>query len=44
MINFPELLVDQKRREGQKLKEYKTTQINSAVTGKIRITPEMVQV
>ena len=30
--------------EGQitKLKEYKTTLINSAVTGKIRITPEMV--
>ena len=25
-----------------KLKEYKTTLINSAVTGKIRITPEMV--
>ncbi|EHT08613.1 TPA: restriction endonuclease subunit S [Enterobacter hormaechei subsp. xiangfangensis] len=26
----------------EKLKEYKTTLINSAVTGKIRITPEMV--
>jgi type I restriction enzyme S subunit len=25
-----------------KLKEYKTTLINSAVTGKIKITPEMV--
>lgn len=27
----------------QKLKEYKTTLINSAVTGKIKITPEMLQ-
>ncbi|WP_272998047.1 MULTISPECIES: hypothetical protein [Gammaproteobacteria] len=26
-----------------KLKEYKTTLINSAVTGKIKITPEMVE-
>jgi type I restriction enzyme S subunit len=27
----------------EKLKEYKTTLINSAVTGKIKITPEMVE-
>ncbi len=27
----------------EKLKEYKTTLINSAVTGKIRITPDMVE-
>jgi len=27
----------------EKLKEYKTTLINSAVTGKIRVTPEMVK-
>lgn len=27
----------------QKIKEYKTTLINSAVTGKIKITPEMLQ-
>ena len=26
----------------EKLKEYKTTLINSAVTGKIKVTPEMV--
>lgn len=25
----------------EKLKEYKTTLINSAVTGKIKVTPEM---
>ncbi|MEC7545341.1 MAG: restriction endonuclease subunit S [Pseudomonadota bacterium] len=29
-------------RQIERLKEYKTTLINSAVTGKIRITPEMV--
>ena len=28
----------------EKLREYKTTLINSAVTGKIRVTPEMVAV
>ncbi|WP_372933049.1 restriction endonuclease subunit S, partial [Shewanella putrefaciens] len=27
----------------ERLKEYKTTLINSAVTGKIKITPEMVE-
>ena len=27
----------------EKLKEYKTTLINSAVTGKIKITPEMLE-
>jgi len=30
-------------RQIEKLKEYKTTLINSAVTGKIKITPEMVE-
>lgn len=30
-------------RQIQKLKEYKTTLINSAVTGKIKVTPEMVE-
>ena len=34
--------VDQLNDQISKLKEYKTTLINSAVTGKIRITPEMV--
>jgi len=27
----------------EKLKDYKTTQINSAIKGKIKITPEMVE-
>lgn len=31
------------RQQISKLKEYKTTLINSAVTGKIKITPEMVE-
>ena len=31
-----------KEKEIEKLKEYKTTLINSAVTGKIKVTPEMV--
>lgn len=30
-------------RQIEKLKEYKTTLINSAVTGKIKITPEMIE-
>ncbi len=30
------------RQQIEKLKEYKTTLINSAVTGKIKVTPEMV--
>lgn len=30
-------------QQTEKLKEYKTTLINSAVTGKIKITPEMVE-
>ena len=29
--------------QSEKLKEYKTTLINSAVTGKIKITPEMAE-
>lgn len=33
---------DMINRQIQKLKEYKTTLINSAVTGKIKITPEMI--
>lgn len=37
--NAIELLISQI----EKLKEYKTTLINSAVTGKIKITPEMVE-
>ncbi|HEJ9685552.1 TPA: restriction endonuclease subunit S [Proteus mirabilis] len=32
-----------KEKQIEKLKEYKTTLINSAVTGKIKITPEMVE-
>ncbi|MDM1697226.1 restriction endonuclease subunit S [Thiopseudomonas alkaliphila] len=36
-------LIDVKLNQIQKLKEYKTTLINSAVTGKIKITPEMLQ-
>jgi len=35
--------VDLQKEQIQKLKEYKTTLINSAVTGKIKITPEMLQ-
>ena len=36
-------LIELQRKQIQKLKEYKTTLINSAVTGKIKITPEMLQ-
>ena len=39
IVNGVELLQSQI----EKLKEYKTTLINSAVTGKIKITPEMVE-
>lgn len=35
--------VDLQQQQIEKLKEYKTTLINSAVTGKIRITPDMVE-
>ena len=38
-----DLGVDHLRSQIEKLKEYKTTLINSAVTGKIKITPEMVE-
>ena len=34
--------IDGLHKQVSTLKEYKTTLINSAVTGKIRITPEMV--
>ena len=37
-----EAALDSLKNQITKLKEYKTTLINSAVTGKIRITPEMV--
>lgn len=37
-----DLAVAIQKEQISKLKEYKTTLINSAVTGKIRITPEMV--
>ena len=36
-------LIDVKLNQIKKLKEYKTTLINSAVTGKIKITPKMLQ-
>ncbi|HCB5301086.1 TPA: restriction endonuclease subunit S, partial [Salmonella enterica subsp. enterica serovar Overschie] len=32
-----------KEQQIEKIKEYKTTLINSVVTGKIKITPEMVE-
>lgn len=35
--------IDIQKQQIEKLKEYKTTLINSAVTGKIKITPEMVE-
>ncbi|HHU1701137.1 restriction endonuclease subunit S [Escherichia coli] len=35
--------INLQRQQISKLKEYKTTLINSAVTGKIKITPEMVE-
>jgi type I restriction enzyme S subunit len=35
-------LTDLEYQQIEKLREYKTTLINSAVTGKIRVTPEMV--
>lgn len=36
-------VIDIQQEQIQKLKEYKTTLINSAVTGKIRVTADMVQ-
>ena len=36
--------MDLQQQQIEKLREYKTTLINSAVTGKIRVTPEMVAV
>ncbi|ENM2832381.1 restriction endonuclease subunit S [Vibrio cholerae] len=38
-----DLAIDSQLAQIEKLKEYKTTLINSAVTGKIKITPEMVE-
>ncbi len=35
--------IELQKRQIEKLKEYKTTLIDSAVTGKIRITPEMLE-
>lgn len=37
-----DLAIDLQQTQIEKLKEYKATLINSAVTGKIKITPEMV--
>lgn len=38
-----DLAISLQQSQIEKLKEYKTTLINSAVTGKIKITPEMVE-
>ncbi|HCT9112042.1 restriction endonuclease subunit S [Morganella morganii] len=38
-----DLALDSRLAQIEKLKEYKTTLINNAVTGKIKITPEMVE-
>lgn len=38
-----DLAIDLQQTQIEKLKEYKATLINSAVTGKIKITPEMVE-
>lgn len=38
-----ETAISMQQHQIQKLKEYKTTLINSAVTGKIKITPEMLE-
>lgn len=38
-----DLAIDSQLAQIEKLKEYKTTLINSAVTGKIKVTPEMVE-
>lgn len=35
--------IEKQQMQIEKLKEYKTTLINSAVTGKIKITPEMIE-
>lgn len=39
---FFERSIEIQKEQIEKLKEYKTTLINSAVTGKIKVTPEMV--
>ena len=36
-----ERIISVQEQQIEKLREYKTTLINSAVTGKIRVTPEM---
>ncbi|MQK22266.1 restriction endonuclease subunit S, partial [Escherichia coli] len=38
-----DLAIELQQTQIEKLKEYKTTLINSAVTGKIKITPNMVE-
>jgi type I restriction enzyme S subunit len=42
-VEVAESSIDLIKNQIEKLKEYKTTLINSAVTGKIKITPEMVE-
>jgi len=42
-VEMTESSIDLIKNKIEKLKEYKTTLINSAVTGKIKITPEMVE-
>ncbi|EAO9572098.1 restriction endonuclease subunit S [Escherichia coli] len=42
-VEVTESSIDLIKNKIEKLKEYKTTLINSAVTGKIKITPEMVE-
>lgn len=42
-VEVTESSIDLIKNKIEKLKEYKTTLINSAVTGKIKITPEMLE-
>ncbi|WP_420789211.1 restriction endonuclease subunit S [Shewanella algae] len=42
-VEMAESSIDLIKNQIEKLKEYKTTLINSAVTGKIKITPEMIE-
>jgi len=42
-INYFDQAIQNTLQQIEKLKEYKTTLINSAVTGKIKITPDMVE-
>ncbi|BBL89782.1 type I restriction endonuclease subunit S [Vibrio rotiferianus] len=42
-VEMAESSIDLIKNQIEKLKEYKTSLINSAVTGKIKITPEMVE-